>query len=109
MYGESVIGACTDLAYFDVTISPRRSLPAITSVYLEIFEGASRSKTIAVARRAARSAPCHRYRRRSGILVAYRPRLAVAHPDDRRRQSSEPDVYAQQLLRKAETLRKEKR
>ena len=63
--------------------------------------GASGSKTIAVARRAARSARCRRYRRRSGVLVTYRPRLAVAQPDARQRQGSDPGVYAQSLPRKA--------
>jgi len=61
---------------------------------------ASGSKTIAVARRAARSARCRHYRRCRRVLVAYRPRVAIARADTCRRQASEPGVYAQPLPRK---------
>jgi hypothetical protein len=61
---------------------------------------ASRSKTVAVAGRAARSDRCRHHCRCGGVLVAYRPRLAVARADACRCQGSEPGVYAQQLPRK---------
>jgi hypothetical protein len=61
---------------------------------------ASGSKTIAVARRAARSARCRHYRWCRRLPVAYRPRVAIARADTCRRQASEPGVYAQPLPRK---------
>ena len=62
---------------------------------------ASRSKTVAVARDAARSDHGRHHRRCRRFLVAYRPRLAVTRADACRRQGSEPGVYAQPLPRKA--------
>jgi hypothetical protein len=61
---------------------------------------ASGSKTIAVARRAARSARCRHYCRCRGVLVAYRTRVAIARADTCRRQAAEPRMYAQPMPRK---------